>query len=231
MEGHFLDQEPILVQMIGMQPSPNKSNNQNVIKYGNPIVIKYGTPVTSHYPTPGTSSNHLNFIHTQYQSSPNQTTFWANTTHQPQQPQHHPHHHQHHQHQDPLPLSTTTLAPTPPTPAIVNQINNEEEKIEIQVTRDCLVCHYPISINSDLWRDAYNDFTSTSFKLLSDVIRDLMKEINQDLKLKTTSIVCMNCFLLIDRLDDLQKQFEVMYLKYYMLIYFYIQYKYRILSL
>ena len=163
--------------------------NTNVIKYSNPIVIKYGTPIATNQGSHDAMSSEQTFTPPIHYAPESSHMYWSNMQ------------------QLPVASSSTILPILPNTTVVSNSL--EDQDIREKVTRNCLVCHYSISINSDLWRDAYNDFTSTSFKQLSDVIKDLMNEINQDIKKKTTTIICMNCFLLIDKLDDLQNQIQV----------------------
>ena len=67
-----------------------------------------------------------------------------------------------------------------------------------------------VIVGNNTWRDLQCDFTSTSFTQLSEMITTIMKEVKLTVNLrKATSIVCMKCFNLLDRVDDLQYQLEV----------------------
>ena len=64
------------------------------------------------------------------------------------------------------------------------------------------------------WRHLHDDFTTTTFTQVSHLIEQVMKEINRDVEFKKSSVVCMRCFILVDRLDELQEQIKVSFYKF-----------------
>ena len=40
-----------------------------------------------------------------------------------------------------------------------------------------------------------------------------MKEVKEEVKLRKSTVVCINCFAVLDRVDELQAQFKVTYYK------------------
>ena len=73
----------------------------------------------------------------------------------------------------------------------------------------CLICHGLISLDLEPWRDLENDFTSTNFICLTDLIIQVLKDVKKTLNLKKSTFVCMSCFTLLDRVDELQEQLKV----------------------
>ena len=82
----------------------------------------------------------------------------------------------------------------------------QEKKEQVKI---CFICHKIVSVNIEPWRHLRNDFTSSTFVQLSDLICDIMAETNKQIKLKKTAVVCMSCFELLDRVDQLQEQLKV----------------------
>ena len=76
------------------------------------------------------------------------------------------------------------------------------------------ICDDKVNLSAGSWRHCHSDFTSTTFTQLSQVITDLIAKSFEEssaevIKFKKTSIMCMACFTLIDRVDELQETFKV----------------------
>ena len=74
------------------------------------------------------------------------------------------------------------------------------------------MCHCLIQLDCHSYRDVQHDFTSTTFSQLHNVITrvvDLDHKSQLEKKLKKTSIICMSCFTLLDKLDEIQDALKV----------------------
>ena len=91
------------------------------------------------------------------------------------------------------------------------QILETEEMQKKENFKVCFVCNLQVDINkNNFWRDLQNDFTTTSFIKLWDLITETAASINSDtLSKKKNDIVCHECFLLFDKIDELQQLIKV----------------------
>ena len=87
------------------------------------------------------------------------------------------------------------------------------------VNKPCFICQCNVSINKDSWRSIQRDFTSTNFVKLLSVIKQIMGTEHKEINLIKTNIVCMNCFVLLDRVDELQELLKVIFLHISYVIY------------
>ena len=77
----------------------------------------------------------------------------------------------------------------------------------------CYICAENVNMNSDSWRHIYNDFTTTSFVQVSELIFQIMKDTCVDLtKLKKITLVCSSCFTLLDKVDELRELLKVSFI-------------------
>ena len=94
-----------------------------------------------------------------------------------------------------------------------NQEEQKEDGGNRFTTREkltkCSLCHSTIRIMDEPWRHLQNDFSSTTFCNLLELVKKVLKEGNKSSKLIKTSIICMSCFTLLDRVDELQEQIKV----------------------
>ena len=97
----------------------------------------------------------------------------------------------------------------------VHSYEMQENQQKIQKERKdsiklCLVCHSSVNCTEHHdWRHVENDFTSTSFTQLSDVVDKIMREAKKTIVVRKTSIVCIQCFNLLDKVDELEEQLKV----------------------
>ena len=87
-----------------------------------------------------------------------------------------------------------------------------KKKKKIKFT-NCFVCHCEVNFDAtETWRHIFKDFTNTSFTQLSEIIEEVMARIKTEVKFGNNKgmVICMNCFTIIDRMDELQAQLKVM---------------------
>ena len=91
--------------------------------------------------------------------------------------------------------------------------NNPHEQIEETSTSEsyCFICNEKINSSTDSFRHIYNDFTTTSFIQVSEVISQIMKDSSdaEFIEMRKSSHICINCFTVIDKIDELQELLKV----------------------
>ena len=88
-------------------------------------------------------------------------------------------------------------------------ILKEPEEPKKKKEANCCVCFGNIVMNVEPWRHLHNDFTNTTSCQLSKLVSNIMKEGRKQVKFNKSSVICMACFTLLDRVDEITEQLKV----------------------
>ena len=117
-------------------------------------------------------------------------------------------------------LSTLCMTPSYNASNKEKEANNDKETIEHEdvltnennkvSAKDCFICLCEVNPKTDSWRTLHSDFTTTNLLKLSTLVSQITDRRVMEMNLRKTSwIICMKCFYLLDRVDELQEILKV----------------------